>query len=80
MTYKTVEVDVDVYLDEWEDQELINELKDRGRKIWVDDQSSRFDNADWNMLLQIVDQQPRNWELDRVREKIIAARYNYENT
>lgn len=60
MAYKTVEVDVDIDLEDFDDQELIEELESRGvvanldnseydrdmlTKIWLHDREGRKDEA-----------------------------------
>ena len=79
MGYRTVTVDVDVYVDdvinEADDQELIDELENRGYTCVKDDGAFEvFDKYDWLKLQEIVDQLPRNWETDRLRDKILDAR------
>jgi hypothetical protein len=69
-------VDVEVDLFEWDDEELIAELENRGYQVFKEAQEvESFDRYDWQMLIELIDRQPRTLELDRVREKIIGARY-----
>jgi hypothetical protein len=69
-------VDVDVDLDDFEDDELVGELENRGYKVFKEVREvESFDRYDLQMLIELIDRQPRTLELDRVREKIIGARY-----
>jgi hypothetical protein len=69
-------VDVDVDLDDFEDDELVGELENRGYKVFKEVREvESFDRYDWQMLIELIDRQPRTVELDQVREKIIGARY-----
>lgn len=81
MSYKTVEayVEVEVDLDEWKDHELIDEMQSRGYTC-VKSSDSLFSEADWQMLLDIIDKQPRNWETDQLREKVFNERNKIEQT
>ena len=69
-------VDVDVELDEFEDDELVEELEQRGYQVFKESREvESFDRYDWQTLIELIDCQPRTIELDRVREKILGARY-----
>ncbi len=76
MTYKTIStyVDVEVDLDEWDNEELIEEMKHRGYTC-LNNNIEGFDREDWDLLLRMIDSQPENWENRRVRDKIASARY-----
>lgn len=77
MPYKTVTVDVEVYVDdvinEMDDQELIDELTSRGYLVTKDVNPQVFDTYDWKFLLELLDQQKCNWELRRLRDKVLEA-------
>ena len=80
MGYKTVTVDVDVYVDdvinEMDDQELIDELEGRGYNVIKGNaEQEGFDRFDWQFILELIDRQRPNWELRRLREKVIGARF-----
>ena len=80
MGYKTVTVDVDVYVDdvinEMDDQELIDELNSRGYTVTKDSAVvEAFEREDWEYLLEILDKQPETWYTRRVREKVSEARF-----
>jgi hypothetical protein len=78
MTYKTIETYVKVDLSEWNDQELVDEMRDRGYTC-VKSSEGGFENQDWQMLLEIIDRpEPRTWETDRIREKVFCARHQIE--
>jgi hypothetical protein len=79
MGYKTVTVDVEVYVDEViheaDDQELIDELVSRGYTVVKGDEQEVFDRDDWSLLLEMVDKQPTTWYNRRIRDKLLEARY-----
>lgn len=77
MGYKTVTVDVEVYVDdvinEMDDQDFIDILESRGYTVSKDVERESFDREDWTLLLNLLDSQNSNWELRRVRDKIMDA-------
>ena len=77
MGYKTVTVDVDVYvddvIDEMDDQELIDELEGRGYIVTKDEQPDQFDREDWQFLLEMIDKNSETWYTRRVRDKLMEA-------
>jgi len=79
MTYKTVTVDVDVYvddvIDEMNDQELIDELNHRGYAVIKGAENLGFDREDWQFLLEMIDKTPETWYTRRVRDKLFSVRY-----
>ena len=82
MGYKTVTVDVDVYVDdvinEMDDQELIDELKDRGYTVTKTKDTAdveAFEREDWQFLLEMLDKNPQTWYTCRVRDKVSEARF-----
>ena len=80
MGYKTLTVDVDVYVDdvinEMDDQELIDELNSRGYTVTKDaDFVKAFEREDWQFLLEMLDNNPQTWYVRRVREKLLEARF-----
>ena len=80
MGYRTVTVDVDVYvddvIDEMDDQELIDELNSRGYTVTKDaDVVEAFEREDWQFLLEMLDNNPQTWYTRRVREKLVEARF-----
>lgn len=74
MTYKTVETEVEVCLDEWSDRELKEEMEHRGYYM-AKSPNEDFLREDYDLLLELIDRQPFSWELNRVREKLHAARH-----
>ena len=79
MSYRTVTVDVDVFVEDVindaEDQELIDELESRGYTCVKDEvERELFDRYDWLQLQEIIERLPRSWETERLREKVVAAR------
>jgi hypothetical protein len=80
MGYKTVTVDVDVYIDdvinEADDEQLIDELNSRGYTVTKDaDVVEAFEREDWQFLLEMLDNNPQTWYTLRVREKLMEARF-----
>ena len=79
MGYKTVTVDVDVYVDdvinEMDDQDLIDELNSRGYTVSKDPERESFDREDWQFLLEMLDKHESNWYNRRVRDKLLEACY-----
>ena len=77
MGYKTVTVDVDVYvddvIDEMDDQELIDELSSRGYTVSKEPEREAFDREDWHFLLNMLDKHESNWYNRRVRDKLMEA-------
>lgn len=77
MGYKTVTVDVDVYVDDIisdiDDQELIDEFNRRGYTVSKDPERESFDGEDWKLLLELVDNVPETIYTRRVRDKIMEA-------
>ena len=76
MGYKTVsvDVDVDIDLDEFDDRELVEEMKLRGYSCVKGDVSG-MDREDWQYLIEMLDKQPETWYSRRVRDKLMAARH-----
>ena len=74
MGYKTVTVDVDVYvddvIDEMDDQELID---GRGYTVSKDPERESFDREDWHFLLEMIDKNTETWYTRRVRDKLMEA-------
>ena len=78
MAVKTIEayVDVDVNLDEFEDQELIDEIESRGYHVSDDPTTSvHLEDEDLEYLLELLDKQGVNWYNTRVRDKVFGLRY-----
>lgn len=69
-----VTVDVDIYLDEFNDDELVEEVKARGYTV-VEEEVEKFDTEDWKLLLEIVDNVPETVYTRRVREKLMNQRW-----
>ena len=79
MGYKTVTVDVDVYvddvIDEMDDQDFIDILEGRGYTVTKDVERQTFDREDWQFLLDLLDKSPETWYTRRVRYKLSEARF-----
>ena len=76
MGYKTVTVDVDVDIDlvEFDDSELIDEMKHRGYACIKGDEGG-IDREDWQFLIEMLDKNPETWYTRRIREKLMVARH-----
>jgi len=72
MAYVTVDVDID--LDEFDDDELVEEVKARGYTV-VEEEVEKFDMEDWKLLLEIVDTVPETVYTRRVRDKLMHQRW-----
>mgnify|MGYP001051206182 CR=1 FL=1 len=70
-----ITVDVDVDLDEFDDDEIVDELEHRGYYVSKDKASQGFNREDWQFLLDLLDKQPETWYTRRVREKLSEARF-----
>ena len=79
MTYKTVEsyVEVEVDLDEWNDDELAEELRDRGWFVSkVNTGVEKFQREDFDLLMGLVDASNNPlYTKSTLREKLLGARY-----
>jgi translation initiation factor IF-2 len=77
MAYKTV-VEVEVVLDEWDDEGIIEELSSRGYNVTKTEDTvyvEAFEREDWQLLLEMVDNNPQTLYTLRVREKLLKARF-----
>jgi hypothetical protein len=78
MAVKTIEtyVDVDVDLDDFNDNELVDELEHRGYTVLAESAVDvALSDEDLEYLLTLLDKQDRNWYNNRVRDKIFDLRY-----
>ena len=71
----TITVDVDIYLDEFDDDEIADELENRGYYVSRKKPDVSFDREDWQFLLDLLDKHPETWYTRRVREKVSEARF-----
>ena len=71
MAYVTVDVD----LDEFDNDELIEEVKARGFTVVEADELAKFEMEDWKLLLEIIDTVPETVYTRRVREKLMNQRW-----
>jgi hypothetical protein len=71
----TITVDVDVYLNEFDEDDIVNELEHRGYYVRKDTPNEGFDREDWQFLLDLLDKQPETWYTRRVREKLSESRF-----
>lgn len=72
MAYVTVDVDID--LDEFDDDELVEEVKARGYTV-VEEEVEKFDMEDWKLLLEVIDTVPETVYTRRVRDKLMNQRW-----
>ncbi len=78
MVVKTIEtyVDVDVDLNDFDDDELIEELGSRGFTVVEDlKTSAHLDDADLEFLIAMLDKQEFHWYNARIRDKLFNLRY-----
>jgi len=70
----STDVDVDVDLNDFDDNELIDELEHRGYKcIDVDETPAYIVTAEEiELVLLLLDNDFRNWEHRRLREKLLS--------
>lgn len=68
-------VTVDVELDEFNDDELVEELESRGYTVVEEEEVKKFEMEDWKLLLEIVDTVPETVYTRRVREKLMNQRW-----
>ena len=77
MGYRTVTVDVDVFvddvLDEMDDQDFIDILEGRGYTVTKEPKVEGFDREDWQFLIEMLDKNPETWYTRRVRDKLLEA-------
>lgn len=73
-----IAVTAEVELDDVSTDILINELNERGFDVSksVPDDFTLFDNFDWEYLLNLVDNSDQNWYTNRVRDKLLYARFD----
>lgn len=80
MGYRTVTVDVDVFVDdvigEMDDQDFIDILESRGYTVTKEVERETFDREDWQFLLDMIDKFPVTWYTRRVREKLSELRFS----
>ena len=70
-----VTVDVDVYLDEFDDDEIVAELEARGYTVLEQEEVKKFEMEDWKLLLEMIDTVPETVYTRRVREKLMNQRW-----
>jgi hypothetical protein len=75
----TITVDVDVYVDDVigdiDDDDLVEELEQRGYYVEKGDGDPQvLDKYDWRKLEDIITDLPYHWENEILRKKIIEAR------
>lgn len=76
----TLNTDVEIYVDEVmesiNDEDLIDELTDRGYYVSeVVTKAEKLDTEDWKLLLSLLDKNPMNTDHRRVYDKILQALY-----
>jgi hypothetical protein len=80
MGYKTVTVDVDVYvddvIDEMDDQDFIDILNNRGYHVQKDPvEHNDIDKFELDFLLDLVDKNNKDVYTNRVRDKLHKLRH-----
>ena len=78
MKFKTIDtyVEVEVDLDEWDDDELAEELRERGWFVsQLNDGVEQFQREDFDLLLSLVDSSSIPlYTKSTLREKLLVAR------
>lgn len=77
MPRRSVTVDVDVYLDDFDDQDLVEELENRGYSCYEDPNKPSGDppilsRNDLVLLRQLLDTDLKNWEHTRLRDTLTS--------
>lgn len=74
MAYKTVTVDVEVDVNNFDDDELIDELESRGYKCISknDFDDEQISKQDLLVIINLLDHDVRNWEHRRIRDKLMG--------
>lgn len=67
----TIEVSVD--LNDFDDDEIIEELESRGYQCSKDEFIADMDREEYLYLIKIIDKMPFNWYTNRIREKLLRA-------
>ena len=84
MTYKTVEsyVEIEVDLDEWDDNELAEEMRERGWFVsQLNDGVESFQREEFDLLLSLVDSSNIPlYAKSTLREKLLGARFQDDTT
>lgn len=75
MANATVTVDVDITLDEFDDNDLVEELQARGYTVLEEEVMEDFERSDLEYLLSLVDKSEQSWYTVRVRDKLLTAIY-----
>ena len=76
-SYKTVSVDttvdVDIDLDDFDDSDLVDEVKERGYFVFEkDDYETGLDKYEIQILTKEIGEQPIGSDLWRIREKLFS--------
>lgn len=80
MSYITVDIDLCEIFDDIGDDELVKELTSRGYNCSkAADENYGFERKEFELLLEIIDSLPYNWELARLRDKIFISRNEMMN-
>ena len=70
----TAEVDLDDVMDELNDEDLIEELEDRGYTVGkADGDPDLLDRYDWQKISDILLNMPYHWEIEALRKKVLKA-------
>ena len=77
MSQRTVNVDVavDIDLDDFDDDEIIDEMHLRGYECIKSQTRSGLDRADFEYLIELVDRSEETWYTRRVRDKLLTAKF-----
>ena len=72
----TITVDVDVYLDEFDDDEIVEELQARGYNVHKEPlEDNELDKFEFDFLLDLVDKNNTDVYTNRIRDKLHKLRH-----
>lgn len=76
MSYKTIDtyVEIDVDLDEWTDEELVEEMRRRNFTC-TKEEAVNLEREDWQYLIELLDKNTETWYTRRIRDKLMVARH-----
>ena len=77
MAYRTVEVEVDFDLDDFDNEDLVEELESRGFNVSSEPipEMDALDKYELDFLLDLVDKNNKDVYTNRVRDKLHALRH-----
>lgn len=68
-------INIDIDLNDFDDDEIVDELEARGYHVSKDENIDIFNDEDFMLMLNLIDSVPETWEIRRLRDKLILARF-----